>query len=292
MNRKLIADAGSTKIEWMAIDIDNNLSHCFKTVGINALLADDEEIISILNQVRIEVGQNTNFSEIHFYGAGCASETINKRMSYLISQVIKSNDIFVMSDLMAAARALFNDKKGIACILGTGSNSCLYDGREITANVPSLGFILGDEGGGVSIGKKFISDIYKGLAPGDITTFFMNEYNYSIGDILEKVYKFPAPNRFLASFMPFIYKHKENGYIKELIINELYLFMTRNILAYPSVRSIEIGFVGSVAVIFEDILRVVGERLDLKIGKIIKKPMDGLVTYHKTKDNRKPIFPL
>lgn len=280
MNVKLIADAGSTKVEWAVLSSDGSVEKRFVSDGINALLADHDHIRTILAGVRKESGSDCCFNKIHFYGAGCATSEICAGMSDILKEMFDCGDVSVESDLLAAARSLFLRGKGIACILGTGSNSCFYDGKKITANIPSLGYILGDEGSGASLGKRFVSDAFKGILPQILLENFKSRFNLSLADVLCRVYRTPEPNRFLASIVPFIKENIEVDAVRSLVKDEFRRFFQRNVARYPDAAKHIIGFIGSIALNFEDILRETASSEGMQIGEIIKAPMDGLISYH------------
>lgn len=276
----LIADAGSSKTDWVLADENGNvrMRHC--TRGINAALINDHEIKEILSELKKHFPDNCKIDEIYFYGAGCATPVICGGLSNLLKEVLESRHAEVNSDLLAAARSLCGDRPGIACILGTGSNSCYYDGEKIEDNVPSLGFILGDEGGGAALGKRLVSDCYKRLLPSEIRSALFEEYFLTYAKVISLVYKSDRPNRFLASLVPFIEKNLNNSYIRELVYEEFDRFVKRNLLNYPNINDLPVNFIGGIASTFEDILKEVLESNNLRCGKIIKRPLDALIEFH------------
>lgn len=276
----LIADAGSTKVEWASLAADGTVVKRHTSGGINALLAEAEDVASAFREVREELGGTGTFSEIHYYGAGCATERVCTRMKELIGEVWTSPEIHVESDLLGASRALFGDKPGIACILGTGSNSCLYDGQKIANNVPSLGYVLGDEGSGAALGKRLVSDAFKRRVPDKICNDFLSEYGLTLESILDSVYRSPAPNRFLASLVPFISKTLWNPYIYSIVLEEFKRFITRNVAAYEGAHSLPVSFVGGIACGFEEILRKAASSQGFEVFQVMKAPMEGLISYH------------
>lgn len=196
MKNKLIADAGSTKVEWVLLSDSGEQLRQISTPGINALIAEEDELVEKFSAVKSQLGQDESLSEIHYYGAGCATAAICDKIYAAISKVWQAGTIQVNSDLLGACRALLDRERGIACILGTGSNSCLYDGESIEQNVPSLGFILGDEGSGAALGKRLVADAFKGHLPKPIRDQFMKYYELNLENILEYTYRRPAANRF------------------------------------------------------------------------------------------------
>lgn len=280
MVTKLIADAGSTKVDWCLIGGDGKEKKRFKTGGINALLISDDDLNRELQSVRDILGPESCEDEVYYYGAGCATPAVCRKIVKAFHRLFPDAMVYVNSDMLGAARALCKDKPGIACILGTGSNSCLYDGVSIINNVPSLGYVLGDEGSGAALGKRLLSDAFKGQLPEMIREEFLARYQLNLAEILEKVYKSSAPNRFLASLVPFIQDHIWNPYIYSLVREEFICFIKKNIAMYVGAHSLPVNFMGSIASGFEDILREAADSLGYRVGKVEKSPMDGLIGYH------------
>ncbi len=219
--------------------------------------------------------------EVHFYGSGCSS--VNKKIiiEESVQKVFPKAKILVESDLLGAARALFSDKEGLACILGTGSNSCHYNGKEIIKSLPSLGYFFADEGSGAHIGKIFIKDYLTGNLPKKIEESFKKEYNYTRDNILDAIYNLPFPNRFLASFCDYFADHLSDKYIYELITDSFREFFIQSIEKYQNYTTIPVSFVGSVAYFFEPLLRQVSAEFEVEIARIIQTPISGLIDYHK-----------
>lgn len=276
----LIADCGSTKIDWCVLN-GNKLEKQFFTTGINALLMPEEQICETLAKELVPEAQGFDIEEVYCYGAGCLSEGICSNVSRAIAANIPTaKTISVNSDLLAAARALCGNAAGIACIMGTGSNSCYYDGKQIVDNVSPLGFILGDEGSGAVLGKLLVGDVLKKQLPEELCEKFLKEYDLDRMKIIENVYKKPAANRFLASLSPFLIKNIEEPAIHRLVLNAFKAFFVRNIENYSNYKSLEVSFVGSVAYYYQEVLKEAAAALDIKVGTIIKSPMEGLLKYH------------
>lgn len=281
MKNVLIADVGSTKVEWVIVGADGSVESQINTHGLNALLADPEDIMLLFEKAQVLLGQTEPFRQIHYYGAGCATPAIcDKIRSALQATWPGTDSIEVESDLLGAARSLLGRQPGIACILGTGSNSCLYDGVNIVSNVPSLGFILGDEGSGAALGKRLVADAFKGQLPELVRDHFLGLYELTLEEILDYTYRRPAANRFLASLVPFLKDHLWNPYVYSLVREEFASFLRRNVALYPGSHSLPLSFTGSIAHHFSDILREVADSQGLKVGKIEKSPMEGLIKYH------------
>jgi N-acetylglucosamine kinase-like BadF-type ATPase len=275
----LIADSGSTKTHWCVIDKTGVLKQVF-TKGINPFYQTEDEISKELELVLIPELKDVHIESIYFYGAGCSFPDKKAIVSNALVHNFNNISIEVQSDLLGAARSLFGDSKGIACILGTGSNSCLYDGKEISENVSPLGFILGDEGSGAVLGKTLIADCLKNQLPVQLKDKFMSEYELTPAIILENVYKKPFPNRYLAKFSPFLLQNIENPSVFNIIYNSFDAFFVRNVQQYEC-ENMQVSFIGSVAYYFRDTLEIVASERGLNIGKIEQSPMDGLVEYHK-----------
>jgi len=272
----LIADSGSTKTDWKLVDKSEEYS--FQTKGINPFYMNDQEIeLELKNMVVPQLKKSPD--EVYFYGAGIISEQKN-RMEKILSKSFKNASIEAESDLLAAARALCGNQKGIACIIGTGANSCLYDGEKIIDNIPPLGFIQGDEGSGAVLGKKLVTMYLKRELPKNIADAFHKEYDLDVSDILKKVYKEAFPNRFLANFTKFIYQHISDELIYQMVYNSFNEFLVRNVFKYEDYQKRTLHFVGSVAFYFKEILIEIANEHELKIGNIIRSPMNNLVKYH------------
>lgn len=280
MKSKLIADAGSTNVAWNYIDGNGAVAKTFATDGLNALLSSNEMIDSAFKKVKEVIGNDIAVDEIYYYGAGCATPIICEKIRNSLSATWDNAVCHVYSDLLGAARSLFGNKKGIACIIGTGSNSCLYDGEKIVYQIPSLGYIIGDEGGGAALGKRLLGDAFKEQLPENIRESFLEEYKLTLPDILEMIYKQPAPNKFLASFVPFLAKNLWNPYIYSLVLKELTRFVKRNVAMYKGAHSLDVSFTGSIAFHFEKILREAASSVGYRVTEVTENPMVGLVAYH------------
>lgn len=280
MKNKIIVDAGSSKVEWILLSDNGKVLNRTISDGVNAMLISEEDAQKHFSAVKDILGQNESLNEIHYYGAGCATPAVCDKIQSVLNSVWTAGQVHVASDLLGAARSLHGKEKGIACILGTGSNSCLYDGQEIVKNVPSLGYILGDEGSGAALGRRLIADAFKGHLPSSIKDTFINRYKLTIADILDNVYRSPKPNKYLASLVPFLSEHLWNPYIYSLVLEEFTNFIKRNVAMYPGAHSLPIAFTGSIAYYFEKILSDAVERQGYKVAKITRTPMEGLIAFH------------
>ena len=275
---QLIADSGSTKVDWRAIKDDGSIVE-ISTEGINPVFITPEEIVKILSQKLLPV-IGPGVKNVYFYGAGVVSPQLIATLSESFKKVFPESETFAASDVLAAARALCGHDPGIACIMGTGSNSCFYDGENIAKNVRAGGFILGDEASGGVLGKKLISDFIKGLLPAHIQAEFDKRYDLDYMKVVEKVYKQPMPSRFLASFAPFINEFIADPYMENLVNTSFDEFFKRNISQYDY-KNHTVNFVGSIAFYFKDKLVAAAERNGMKVGRVLKTPIEGLVEYHK-----------
>lgn len=280
----LIADSGSTKTDWCLCNQGTILCN-IQTQGINPYHQSEEAIEAVLHEELLpQLTQHSAFNiqnslDIVFYGSGCANETACNRIKKAIHKVLETKDITVHSDLLGAARALCGHEEGIACVLGTGSNSCLYNGKEITANTPPLGYILGDEGSSAVLGRRLVGDCLKNQLPEAIRDEFLTEYGLTQEIILEKVYRQPLANRFLASLTPFLSKHREVPEVHNLLVESFVAFFVRNVKQYRR-PWLPIHFVGSIANAFAPELKEAAESLGMELGTIMRSPMEGLIKYH------------
>jgi len=274
---KLIAESGSTRTEWALVDGDYVVEHVF-TEGINPFFQSRREIS---RSVRLELPGSffkKRFEQVFFYGAGCSSEDKKSILGASLVAQFKS-PIQVESDLLAAARGLLKNEPGIACILGTGSNSCFYDGEKIVKHVQSLGYVLGDEGSGAVMGKKFLADCLKDLAPKQLIDDFYDKFRITSDDALEYVYNRAFPNRFLSTFSYFLFEHLNDDYVYNLVCQNFRDFFVRNVMQYDYLNN-PIHFVGSVAYNYSLVLREVAKELGFGIEKIEETPMAGLIDFH------------
>lgn len=279
----LIADCGSTKIDWCVLSSEKKVAKQVFTMGMNAVMLTEEEMRSrIAAELMPELAELApEITEIYFYGAGClAPEVCANVAAALRANIPSASVVEVYTDLLAAARALCGHETGIACILGTGSNSCLYDGNEIVRNVSPLGFILGDEGSGAVIGKLFLGDVLKNQLPKEVADEFMAEYRLTYLDIIRRVYKEPLPNRFLASVTPFLSAHLDVPEIRAIVLSTFRAFFRRNVRQYAGSGERTANFVGSIAYYFRPVLEEAAREEGFAVGKILKSPMEGLVKFH------------
>ncbi|MBK3516730.1 ATPase [Carboxylicivirga marina] len=278
----LIADSGSTKTQWCLVSEGIIIEQCI-TKGINPFYQNSTDILKNLKEEYTL--NNTKPQEINFYGAGCANDEKNNIVRKALSEFFQVEAITINSDLVGAARSLCQHQKGIACILGTGSNSCLYDGRDVIHNVSPLGYVIGDEGSGAVLGKKLMGDLLKNQLPEHVIDLFFKNYNTNRAEILDNIYKKTFPNRYLAQFTKFL---SENIHVKELediVLDAFEEFVKRNLLQYADIDKLKVHFTGSVAFYFRAQLEKALYKYNLNIGEICQAPMPGLIQYHTDRTN-------
>jgi len=279
----LIADSGSTKTEWLICGDDKTNDSLFSQ-GINPFFQDEDGIFDLLDR---ELGQlkDLKIESVCYYGTGCNSEIRNNTVLLALQRFFTAERIFVGSDLLGAARSLCLDKPGIACIMGTGSNSCYYDGFKIAANVSPLGYILGDEGGAAVLGRKLVAGVLKKQVPPSVIEKFFDFYKLTPAEILESVYMKPFPNRFLGQFSIFLSSNIEIPELQAIVTTSFDEFIIRNVLQYPESRKLPINFTGSIAVHFRSFLEDTLRSHHLLPGIFSKTPMENLARYHLLKKN-------
>lgn len=274
----LIADSGSSKCAWKLVFSRGDIQTFYST-GINPFFRSSE---SIYEELIISLYPLTSepVEKIFFYGTGIINEDKAGVIRFALAQMYPNAIIELYSDILAASRSLFSNKQGIACILGTGSNVCLFNGKSVETGISPLGFILGDEGSGAVLGKKLLGDFFKEVMPLPLRERFEAKYHLSREEALQRVYKSEKPNFFLASFAPFLSEEIADDYSVQLVRNSLIEFFDRNVTKIPDYSTYSIGFVGSVAFHFSGIVKEVCALYQLNCKSIQKEPMDGLIDYH------------
>ncbi len=275
----LIADCGSTKADWKILKSTGEVD-TQSTRGFNPFIQNAETIESMLKEDFDDSLAKKEVKQVFFYGAGCSDAHRCNIVEVALQQLFTDAKIKIHHDLLASARALCGTEPGIACILGTGSNSCLYDGIEVIDNVTNVGSLLGDEGSGMHLGKELLRGYFYREMPEEIRTAFEVFCPDGKRGILNKTYDSPTPNVYLASFSKFLSQNKEHPYIQNIVYNCFDEFITRHVLKYEGNQKIKIHFVGSVAFHYKNILDVVLASHSLSLGKVIKKPIDNLVAFH------------
>lgn len=274
----LIADSGSTKTEWREVAETGN-GKSYISSGINPFFINREDITTMLEKEIPELSR-AGVSKLFFYCTGVSNASKVEIVKGALASFFDIEELCIGSDLLGAARSLCMDQPGIACIIGTGSNSCYYDGRAIVSNVSPLGYILGDEGGGAVIGRKLVSGILKKQFPDEVIETFFRTYKYTPAQILERVYNMPFPNRFLGQFSRFIADNIQIPELQAIITSSFEEFIVRNVLSYPEARDYPVHFTGSIAYYFRPFLEKLLIEYRLQPGIFSLSPMDNLVKYH------------
>ncbi|MFV0238211.1 MAG: BadF/BadG/BcrA/BcrD ATPase family protein [Flavobacteriales bacterium] len=276
-----IVDSGSTKSDWIILEKEGEEVFRTKTMGFNPYFLNSKDIIKELknNESLMEIVDN--LTHIFFYGAGCSAPHLNKIVEDALKATFSKAEIIVDHDLLGAAYAAYNGKPAVVCILGTGSNSCYFDGNTLREETPSLAFILGDEGSGNNLGKRLLQAYFLKKMPKHLSRAFDERYGITINDLNENVYKSKFANKYLATFSRFVADHKYEPFIQKLVYESLREFFINQVLPYPEARNSEINFIGSVAYYYEETLKSVAAEFHLNIGVVVRKPIDSLVQYHK-----------
>lgn len=283
-NLRIIADSGSTKTDWVIVDEDGNYLQQCRTIGFNPYFQTSAFIYDTLSTAfRPFADLIPLITEVNYYGAGCSSPDKVVVVKDALIKLFKNADIFVEHDMMAASRATLGMEPGIACILGTGANSCIWDGAEIIDNIPSHGFIFGDEGSGSYLGIELLKLYLSNQLPNELRLGFENEFNADENEILSKTYQGDSPNVFLASFASFYSKFKNHPTLNKIVEDGFELFFDKRVVKYSNYENYKLGFVGSIAYYFQDTLKKVAQRHNMQIASITKCPIDNLVEFHCTK---------
>ena len=278
MSVTLIADSGATKAEWVLIG-DGRKKTIF-TQGISPYFLDTAQVGQLVDQELKQKIKNVEVEEVYYYGTGCSNPENAKSIKKALQKLFNGAKIEVNTDLMAAARAVCGDQKGIASILGTGSNSCYYNGKNIVKNSPGLGYVLGDEGSGAYLGKKVIQYYLYNTFDEDLRSLFDAKFVTTQVEILDNVYKKPLPNRYLAGFTMFLAENRGHYMIENIIEDGLNDFFFQHLCKYNEVWKYPVNFVGSVADGFKDVIQQLCSSYEFELGNILKNPMQGLVKYH------------
>lgn len=274
----VIVDCGSTKTKWQFMLPDGSLGKTIVGLGMNPYHMSQERLLGVMNE-SFTKDDCECVGSVFFYGAGCRAEAGRRMRTVLSTFFQNATNIKVESDLLGAARALCGFESGLACILGTGEGSCLYNGEDIVRQIPSLGYVLGDEGSGAVLGRLLVSDVLKGILPEYLCRAFYGEMDLNMDQVLESVYRKPEANRFLASLTPFLSRYRQETSIHLLLVNEFERFVERNVVRYGK-PDLVVGFVGGIAYTFSEELTMALRKHGMKVGKILRDPMPGLVAYH------------
>ena len=274
----LIADSGSTKTDWAVVDNGRQVV-AMSTQGINPFHQDAENIATVIEEELLPKMGNIEPEGIFFYGSGCREDKVEMMCGILGKAFPQCARIEAQGDLLAAARAVCGEREGIACIMGTGANSCLYDGNRVVENTPPLGYILGDEGSGAVLGKLFVNALFKGQLPSELKDEWLEETGLSLNIIINKVYREPLANRFLASTSRFIHQHLSVEPLERMVVYNFREHFRRNVNQYGR-KDLTVGAIGSVAYYYRDQLQKAATVEGYTLGKVMRSPMDGLVRYH------------
>jgi len=278
MSTKLIADSGATKCEWCLLE--DGKKKTILTQGISPYFLNTVQIIELLQKELLPKLKGSKINEVYFYGTGLSNANNVPIIKSAFKKLFPAAKVEINTDILAAARALCGKQKGIACILGTGSNSCFYNGKKIIKNSPGLGYILGDEGSGAYLGKKVVQHYLYNTFDADLMSRFDAKFTTNKVEILENVYKQPLANRYLASFTVFLAENRGHYMIENIIEDGLNDFFFTHLYKFRESWIMPINFIGSVAFGFKDILKELCNTYELELGNVLKKPMDGLVKYH------------
>jgi glucosamine kinase len=277
---RIVVESGSTKANWALVNEAGNITANFDTMGFNPFFHSSEFISKEIRKNAELAETAASVSEVFFYGAGCSSDHYKQIVAHGLMMVFNNASIHVDHDLVAAAYATYQGEPCISCIIGTGSNSCYFNGHSLYEEVPALAYILGDEGSGSYFGKRLLADfLYKKL-PLEISEDLQETYILSKAIIFENVYQKSHANVYLASFTPFIGKYKTHPHFKKMISEGMKLFLENHVCCYKNYKDLPVHFVGSVAYHFEEILRETAAEMGIRIGEIIKHPVENLVDYH------------
>ena len=279
----LIADSGSTKTDWCVVENGQPIQQ-ISTKGINPYFQSEEEISNEIATSLLPQLKTNALDAVYFYGAGCGFPDKIAMVHRAITKHLQiKREVEVNTDMLAVAHGLCQHEAGIACIMGTGSNSCYYDGKQIVSNVSPLGFILGDEGSGAVLGKLLVGDILKNQMTPELKEKFLKQFGLTPADIIDRVYRKPFPNRFLASLSPFLAQNIDEPCIHALVLGSFKSFLKRNVMQYENFRNSKVHFIGSVAFYYKTILAEAAQEMNIQLGTIIKSPMEGLIKYHSGK---------
>lgn len=275
----VIADSGSSKTDWRVIKSTEDILQ-LTSMGLNPNFHTVESVFDILKDTFKDSTLNKKVEEIYFYGAGCSIESNNEMLFQVLSQFFTSARVEVHHDLLGACRASCGKKAGLTAILGTGSNCCRYNGEEIVESYPSGGYSIGDEGGGVNIGRRILKAYIEEYLPQNLRERFDFRYKLTLGDILKNLYQKEKPNRFMANFSHFAFQHKENPFISSQLVEEFSSFFDRKVLRYEGANELTLNMVGSVAYYYQELIRSVAEEKGVNVGIAIEKPIAALSLYH------------
>ena len=276
-----IVDGGSTKCDWVILENSGKISQKTESIGFNPNIINADLIPQEIEKNPHLFLIKNQLDYIYFYGSGCGTVENALLVETQLQKVFPYAKVTVKEDLTAAAYAAYNGKPAIVCILGTGSNSCYFDGESIRRDLPSLGFLIGDEGSGSALGKHLVRRFFMKKLPQDLHQEFVETYHLTIEDAIKNMYHNPRANAYLAGFNKFVVQRKQHPYFQNMVFDEMKNFFEYQVLPYEEAREAEINFIGSIAYYYEDVLRAAAAELNLTVGHIVQKPIESLVEYHK-----------
>lgn len=276
-----IVDGGSTKCDWVILENSGKISQKTESIGFNPNIINADLIPQEIEKNPHLFLIKNQLDYIYFYGSGCGTVENALLVETQLQKVFPYAKVTVKEDLTAAAYAAYNGKPAIVCILGTGSNSCYFDGESIRRDLPSLGFLIGDEGSGCALGKHLVRRFFMKKLPQDLHQEFVEIYHLTIEDAIKNMYHNPRANAYLAEFNKFVVQRKQHPYFQNMVFDEMKNFFEYQVLPYEEAREAEINFIGSIAYYYEDILRAAAAELNLTVGHIVQKPIESLVEFHK-----------
>ncbi|EJL70128.1 BadF/BadG/BcrA/BcrD ATPase family protein [Chryseobacterium populi] len=275
-----IVDGGSTKCDWVILDDFKKVFMRTETIGFNPNNIAAELIVpEIEKNINLSAVKNS-ITKVFFYGSGCGIPQNRITIERELEKFFTKAEVIAQEDLTAAAYAAYRGRPAIVCILGTGSNSCYFDGTNLKIKLPSLGFLMGDEGSGSSIGKQLVRRFFMQKLPQDLHTEFEETYHLTIDEALKNMYHTSRPNAYLANFNKFVVERKDHPYFQKMVFEEMLNFFDYQVLPYEEAKDAEINFIGSIAYYYEDILRSAAAELNLNVGNVVQKPIESLVNYH------------
>ncbi len=277
-----IVDGGSTKCDWVILSDEGEIIESTHTTGFNPNIINVNIIPEELHQNEKLDHLKFKIKHLYFYGSGCGLQENKEKVKQALQLFFSNAKISVKEDLLAAAYSAYNGKPAIICILGTGSNSCYFDGQHLKLELPSLGFLIGDDGSGCALGKILVKHYFMNKLPKDLHQEFSDEFQLDISELIKNMYHNPRANAYLAEFSKFMLERKSHPYIQHLVFQEMKNYFEFQVLPYEESKTCEINFVGSIAYYYEDILRAAAAEFHLNIGEVVQKPIQKLVNYHKT----------
>ena len=278
----LIADGGSTKADWICLDLAGNQIFKTRTNGLNPEILNADAVLYRIQENKEISGCKDEVTQVYFYGAGCGTERLTTLLKSIFESFFKNAKVVVKEDTYAAVYAVTN-KPGIVCILGTGSNSCYFNGENVEVRVPSLGYILMDEASGNYFGKKLIQDYYYGKMPKKAAELFEKQFDLEADTIKRNIYKEENPNAYLASFAEFLLRNERTAYFNKVLRGGIVEFFKNRVLPYKESEEVPVHFVGSIAFFGKDIIEDFANYYRIVLGKVVRRPIDGLIEYHQEK---------